>query len=265
MSTDHSKPPHKSNSQSNDGGSRVSRLNDRIKDAVTSKSHSKRHSYEDPSHKYLDWVQHLGLEKTIFGRYLNWLEVTFSLRKVFTVLLFCLVLSYLIFFQIKIPHTFRVGEMTTVDIVSPLTFEMIDEVTTEEKRLKAESNIPVVFDYDTTVFDRLAGNVYRSFRYMRNQMRDLNWPRGYTQQQKIVKELFSHKAIFEKELGVSLADYLFEWLIELRFHPKIENSLVRNLDLWYARKIAESPDRFVPQHQDEVIARVVHKSKISFF
>lgn len=261
MGTDHSKPPNpKSTSQESEIGSRVSRLNDRIKDAVTSKHHPKRHSYEDPSHKYLDWVQHLGLEKTVFGRYLNWLETTFSLRKVFTVLLFCLVLSYLIFFQIKIPHSFRAGELATVDIVSPLTFEMIDEVTTEEKRLKSESNIPVVFDYDTAVFDRLAGNVYRSFRYMRNQMRDLTWPRSYNQQQKLIRELFSHKAIFEKELGVSVADYLFEWLIELRFHARIENSLVRNLDVWYSKKIAESPDRFVPSHQEEVIARVVHKA-----
>lgn len=261
MGIDNSKlPPSKPSSQSSEIGGRVARLNDRIKDAVGSKSHSKRHSYEDPSHKYLDWVHQLGLEKTIFGRYLNWLESTFSLRRVFTVLLFCLVLSYLIFFQIKIPHTFRVGEMATVDIVSPLTFEMIDEVTTEDKRLKAESNIPVVFDYDTNVFDRLAGNVYRSFRYMRNQMRDLTWPRSYNDQQKLIKDLFSHKAVFEKELGVSLADYLFEWLIELRFHPKIENSLVRNLDLWYAKKIAESPDRFIPSHQDDIVARVVHKS-----
>lgn len=266
MSTDHSKPqpPPKSSlktmSHASDIGNRVAKLNGRIKDTVTLRPHSKRHSYEDPSHKYLDWVHQLGLEKTIFGRYLNWLETMFSLRRVLTVLLFCLILSYLIFFQIKIPHTFRVGEMTTVDIISPLTFEMIDEVTTEEKRLKSESNIPVVFDYDTNVFDRLAGNVYRSFRYMRNQMRGLNWPRSYHKQQKIIKELFSRKAVFEKELGVSLADYLFEWLIELQFHPKIESALVRNLDLWYSRKIAESPDRFVPLHQEEVVARVVHKS-----
>lgn len=261
MGIDNSKPSSsKSSSPNSEIGGRVARLNDRIKDAVSSKSHSKRHSYEDPSHKYLDWVHQLGLEKTIFGRYLNWLESTLSLRRVFTVLLFCLVLSYLIFFQIKIPHLYRVGEMATVDIISPLTFEMVDEVTTEDKRLKAESNIPVVFDYDTNVFDRLAGNVYRSFRYMRNQMRDLAWPRSYHEQQKLIKDLFSHKAVFEKELGVSLADYLFEWLIELRFHSKIENSLVRNLDLWYAKKIAESPDRFIPSHQEDVVARVVHKS-----
>lgn len=251
------------NDQNSEGGSRVTRLNDRIKDAVNSHSkrqNTQRQNYEDPSHKYLDWVHHLGLEKTIFGRYLNWLESTFSIRKIFTVLLFCLVLSYLIFFQIKIPHTFKVGDVTSVDIVSPLTFEMVDGVTTEEKRLKAELNIPVVFDYDTNVFDRLAGNVYRSFRYMRNQMRDISWPRSYTQQQKLIKDLFTHKAIFEKELGVSVADYLFEWLIEHRFHVRIENSLVRNLDLWYAKKIAESPDRFIPNHQEYVVARVVHKS-----
>lgn len=240
--------------------SKVAKINEKLREAVASKSTSKRNNYEDHSHKYLDWAQHLGLEKTRLGKHLSWLETTFSLTRVLSVASFSLVLSYLIFFQLKFPHDLKVGELVTTDLASPLTFEMVDEVTTEEKRIKAENNIPVVFDFDTNVFDRVAGNIYRAFRYMRSQISDIRWPRNYQAQQKLIKELYSHKLQFEKELGVPVADYLFEWLIDMRFHPRIENAIHRTIDLWYSKKIAEAPDRFIPANQDEVAARVVTKS-----
>lgn len=221
-----------------------------------------RINYEDPSHKYLDWVHQLGLEKTFFGKKLNWLEDKFSIRKVLIVLLFCLLLSYLIFFQIKIPHNFKVGDIANVDVISPINFEMTDEVTTEDKRLRAENATSVVYDYDTTVFDRLAGNVYRSFRFMRAHLKDSPWPKGFSQQQQRIKDLFAFKNQFEKELSVPIADYLFEWLIEAKFNSKIENALIRNLDNWYDKKIADSPERYVPVGQDQVIAKVIHKNNL---
>ncbi|MCB0368760.1 MAG: HDIG domain-containing protein [Bdellovibrionales bacterium] len=223
---------------------------------------STRSKYEDPSLKYLDWVHQLGLEKTFFGRYLNWLEDKFSIKRVLTVLLFCLLLAYLIFFQIKIPHNFKIGDIAAIDVVSPISFEMVDEVTTEDKKQRAEGATAVVYDYDTTVFERLAGSVYRSFRYMRTQLKSDPWPKNYQKQQARLKELLVYKLEFEKELGVPIADYLFEWLIEAKFHPKIENALIRNLDSWYDRKIADAPERYIPSGQEEVIARVIHKNNI---
>lgn len=234
-----------------------------LKDAVNkSKTAFTRLNYEDPSHKYLDWVHQLGLEKTFFGRYLHWLEESFAIKKVLIVLLFCLFLSYVIFFQIKIPHDFKIGDISPSDVTSPVSFEMTDEVTTEDKRIRAENATAVVYDYDTAAFDRLAGNVYRSFKYMRTQMKDSPWPRGFQQQQQRIKELFAHKLNFEKELSVPIADYLFEWLIENKFHPRIENALIRNLDIWYDKKIADSPDRYIPSGQDEVVAKVIHKNNM---
>lgn len=262
MSTDSPKPPVKK-SISSDSQEKGSPLNlNQLKESIKAKTSFNRISYEDPSHKYLDWVHQLGLEKTFFGRYLNWLEDKFSIKRVLTVLLFCLLLSYLIFFQIKIPHNFKIGDLVTVDVISPISFEMTDEVTTEDKRIRAENTTSVVYDYDTTVFDRLAGNVYRSFRYMRTQLKDSPWPKDYQRQQQKIKELFVYKLQFEKELSVPIADYLFEWLIEVKFHPKIENALIRNLDNWYDKKIADSPDRYIPTGQDEIIARVIHKNNL---
>lgn len=263
MGINSDKPSSKDSSSSEKKTGRFAALSlNSNKDTFGVKSTANRVNYEDPSHKYLDWVHQLGLEKTFFGRYLSWLEERFSVKRVLTVLLFCLMLSYLIFFQLKIPHNFKIGDVAPMDIISPVNFEMTDEATTEDKRLKAENLTAVVYDYDTTVFDRLAGNVYRSFKYMRNQIKDQIWPKNFHQQQARIKELFEHKLQFEKELSVPIADYLFEWLIENKFNSRIENALIRNLDIWYDKKIADSPDRYVPQGQDEVVAKVIHKSNL---
>lgn len=219
-----------------------------------------RVNYEDPSLKFLDWAEHLGLEKTHFGRWLVYLEEKFSARRILLIFLFCLILSYLIFYQAILPRNIRVNEISSVDVISPFSFEMTDEVTTEEKRLRAENAIPVVYDYDTGVFERTSSHIYRAFRSMRNLARDFQGQVKGSKREKQIKEFFNHKSQFEKDLDAPIDDYLFEWLIDNRFHPRIENALVRNLDLWYDKKIAESPDRFALQSLNEVTARVVHKN-----
>ncbi len=231
----------------------------RNEDPKKDTAHS-RVNYEDPSLKFLDWAEHLGLEKTFFGRWLVYLEERYSARRILFLFIFCLVLSYLIFFQMVIPHNIRVNQVASVDVLSPFSFEMTDEVTTEEKRLRAEYAIPVVYDYDTGVFERTSSHIYRAFRSMRNLARDFQWPVRGSQREKQIKEFFNHKSQFEKDLDAHIDDYLFEWLIDNRFHQRIENALVRNLDLWYDKKIAESPERFSSQGLHEVTARVVHKN-----
>lgn len=219
-----------------------------------------RVNYEDPSPKFLDWVDHLGWEKTFVGRWISELEERFSLRRGFMLFLFCFGLSYLIFFQFSVPYNFQVGDVATVDVVSPLSFEMTDEVTTEEKRLRAEYSIPVVYDFDLAVFDRLQQGISKGFREMRSYGRGIKWPRKGSASEEKVREFFTRKLEFEKDLGVAVPDYLFEWLIESRFNPQIETALVSNLRIWYERKIGESPDRFIPSHQKEVVARTVQKN-----
>jgi hypothetical protein len=219
-----------------------------------------RVNYEDHSQKFLDWVDHLGWEKTILGRWVGDLEERFSLRRGFMLFLFCLGLSYLIFFQIQVPYNFEVGDIATVDVVSPMSFEMTDEVTTVEKRLRAEYAIPVVFDYDPHVFDRLQQGISKGFRNMRSYGREVHWPKKGSASEVKVREFFTRKLQFEKDIGVQIPDYLFEWLIESHFNPAIENALVANLRIWYERKIAESPERSIPSHQKEVMARSLQRN-----
>jgi putative nucleotidyltransferase with HDIG domain len=226
----------------------------------------KRVNYEDHSLKFLEWTSHLGIEKTFFGRIfynlIEELERRLYIKRIGFVFGFCLILSYLIFFQLELPYDFRVGDVAKHDVISPFSFEMTDEVTTEEKRLKAEVIVPVVYDFDTSVFERVSSGVYRSFRTQRAYLREVNWPKGAKAREDVLKDFFQHKPQFEKELGVGISDFMFEWLVENRFNVRVESAVVRNLENWYEKKIAEAPDRFIPLSQNSVIARVVHKSNL---
>ncbi len=226
----------------------------------------KRVNYEDHSLKFLEWTSHLNFEKTFFGRIFFHLYHEFEqrlyLKRIATIFSFCLVLSYLIFFQLELPYDFRVGDITKSDVVSPFSFEMTDEVTTEEKRLRAELTVPVVYDYDTSVFERVSSGVYRSFRTQRGLLRETVWPKTNKGREEAMRDFFQHKPQFEKELGVGISDFMYEWLVENRFSNRIESAVVRNLENWYEKKIAEAPDRFIPANQTTVLARVIHKNNL---
>lgn len=220
----------------------------------------KRVNYEDHSQKFLNWVDRLGLERTFFGRLAVHLEEKFSVRRAAFVFLFSLALAYAITFEIRTPMNFEVGDVVKYDVVSPISFEMVDEVTTEEKRVKAEMAVPIIFDYDPTVFERVSSSVYRAFRLMRNEVKNTVWPKGALEREEKVKDFFSHKSEFEKELTVPVPDYLFEWLVRNRFNARLENVVIRNLDIWYQSKIVENMDKLIPPGQSMVLARTLNKN-----
>lgn len=234
----------------------------RSKQSKKGESPATRVSYEDHSLKFLDWVDSIGLEKTFFGRFIQFLEEKFYIRRTAIVFIYCVLLSYTIFYQFDIPYNFNVGDVAKFDVVSPLGFEMTDEVTTEEKRLKAENGVPIVYDYDTSVFERVSMGVIQSFRTMRGYYRETNWPTQPALHRQKVKDFFQYKKQFEKELGVGVSDFMFEWLIEMKFNPRVEAIIIRNLENWYDRKISEAPDRFIPPNQSTVLARVVHRNNL---
>lgn len=221
-----------------------------------------RVSYEDHSLKFLDWVDSIGLERTFFGRAIQFLEEKFYIRRVALIFLYCVLLSYTIFFQFDIPYNFNVGDVAKFEVVAPIGFEMTDEVTTEEKRSKAESAVPVVYDYDTTVYERVSVNLIHAFRSMRGYYRETQWPTQAGEYRTRVKEFYQFKKQFENELGVSVSDFTFEWLIDLKFSQRVESLVLRNLEYWYSRKISEAPDRYIPVNQASVVARVVHRNNL---
>lgn len=220
----------------------------------------KRVNYEDHSQKFLNWVDHLGLERTFFGRLATALEEKFSVRRAAFIFLFSLVLAYAITFEIRTPMDFQVGDVVKYDVVSPISFEMVDEVTTEEKRVKAEMAVPIIFDYDPSVFERVSSSVYRAFRLMRNEVKNANWPKNANEQEEKIKDFFIHKGQFEKELNITVPDYVFEWLVKNRFSARLENIVIRNLDIWYQSKIVDNLDKLIPPGQSMVLARTLNKN-----
>ncbi len=234
----------------------------RGKQTKKGESPATRVNYEDHSLKFLDWVDSIGLEKTFFGRAVQIMEEKFFIRRAALIFLYCVLLSYTIFYQFDIPYNFNVGDVAKFDVVSPIGFEMTDEVTTEEKRFKGEYSVPIVYDYDTGVFERVSVNLIHSFRTMRGYYRETVWPTNLAARRAKVKEFFQYKKQFEKELGVTVSDFMFEWLIDLKFSPRIEAVIIRNLESWYDKKIAEAPDRFIPVNQTSVLGRVVHRNNL---
>lgn len=219
-----------------------------------------RVNYEDHSLKFLDWVDRLGLERTFFGRFAGRIEEKMHIRKFAFVFLFALVLAYAITFEIRTPMNFQIGEVVKFEVISPVSFEMVDEVTTEEKRVKSEMAIPIILDFDPTVFEKVSGGIYRSFRLMRNEIKNVVWPHSAGAREEKIKDFFVHKGEFEKELTVSIPDYLFEWLVKSRFSARLENVLIRNLDIWYQTKIAENVDKVIPSNQSVVLAKTITKN-----
>ena len=219
-----------------------------------------RVNYEDPSLKYSDWVEQMGLEKTFIGRIFIRIDEVVDLKFFSLIAVFAVLLSFLLYFEIESPLDYEVGNIAPHDISSPLSFEMIDEVTTEEKRLKAEINVPVIFDYDSTIFEKVSAGIYRSFRYMRGELKTVQWPSNPIQREEMYKEFFQLKPQFEKELGSPVSDFIFEWLVANRFSARFENILIRNLENWFDGKVADAPERFIPPGQNSVLVRVVQKN-----
>lgn len=216
-----------------------------------------RVNYEDHSLKFLDWVDSMGLERTFFGRWIQYLDEKLYIRRAALVFLYCVVLSYLIFFQIEIPQSFEVGEKVKNDVISPITFEMTDEVSTEERRQKAESDVGYIYDYDASTQPKVAMGIIQSFKEMRALIDEVPFKSNLKERREQIKELLKSKPLFEKAIGVPVADYHFEWLLESRFDRRIEDAILRNIAYWYQRKISTSLDRNIPSGQDSLLARTL--------
>lgn len=220
-----------------------------------------RSKYIDDSLRFLDWVNALGFEKTRAGRLAQTLDDTFKIRRLSLLFLFALALSILLFYDFDFSYSVRIGEKVSRDIKSPLNIEVIDEVATEEKRKSAERNVPIVFDYDRSVFEELYNQVYSSFRRMREEMRTVTLSRDDFERFDQVKKLFEYKDEFEKSLGRPVSDQTFEWLIENRFSLRIESLLTQTLDRWSDDKIVEGLDKIVEGRREVLIREVTREGR----
>lgn len=212
----------------------------------------KRSKYESPEQNFSAWTSSLQSEKNRVGQFLAFLEERLFFKITFLVLCYCLILSYVIFLPIQYPVQFRIGEMVNHDLISPYSFEMTDEVTTEDKRIKAENAVMTVFDYDAQVFQSAVLNIYKSFKNARQLMRD---------EKKLSPQTVARiKTQFQNDFSFVITDLTLEWLVDQKFHHRVESALIRVLEKWYDQKIAESPDRVIPPGHSQVLARVMQKT-----
>lgn len=218
-----------------------------------------RSRYIDHSLRFLDWVNEIGFEKTRIGRIFQHLDGTFQLRRLSLLFLFSTVLSMLLFFDFDFTYSARVGERATHDIKSPLTFKVVDEASTEEKRKGAENSVPMVYDYDRMAFEDLYGRIYTAFRKMREEMRRVVLSSDEFEHYAQVDKLFVLKPKFEQHLGRPVSNQVFEWLINRRFSTQVENMVMETLDHWSSYKFVEGAEKLISTGQKEIITREISR------
>jgi cyclic-di-AMP phosphodiesterase PgpH len=198
-----------------------------------------RSKYSAPSRAFHDWISDLRLEQTFLGNFVSSINERFNLKGWVFVFIFCLVLSFVIFWDVNVFHEVAAGDVAHSDIKSPISFQMVDTSASDEKRQLAEYSIPPVFDFDSDTYEQLITRVYRSFRRMRREIKSIRWPSNAAQREQEIKDFTQFKPVFERELGVEVPDRMFEWLTENRFAAPIENILIRALMKWKSRKIMD--------------------------
>lgn len=224
------------------------------------KSHSResmhrRSKYIDHSLEFLEWVNELGFERTWLGRMAQRLDEMFRVRRLSLLFLFGLGLSFLMFFDFDLSYSYRAGDKAVRDITSPISFEIVDEVSTEDKRRIAENAIPLIFDHDRSVFEETYNRIYSGFRRMRDEVRQVEWQRDDFAREEQVRSFFQFKPAFESAVGRPVSDRHFEWLVQQKFSPRLENLLVEILESWAGYKTVEGIDRLIPGQIKTVTVR----------
>ncbi|MBC87345.1 MAG: HD family phosphohydrolase [Bdellovibrionaceae bacterium] len=216
-----------------------------------------RSKYQDHSQRFREWVDDLGFEQTFLGRVTLNLEKRFHIRKSGLLFLYCLLLAFFIFADFEFQQTAQVGQIAKTDYKSPITFTMVDEVSTQKKREEAESAVPPIFDYDPDAFRDVTGPVYIAFRELRSEVKKVRWPKNDIQREEQVKDFLTNKPRFEELLERKVTNRLFEWLVERQFSVRIENVVKNALEEWTSYKIIDAPVNVIQDKSRPLLLKVV--------
>ncbi len=218
-----------------------------------------RTSYENPTAKFVDWVNGLGFEKTLFGKLAHRLDKNFEIRNIAYVFLFCLSLSFLIHYETSPVYTsYREGDIASVDVKSPLSFEMVDEIETAAMRVEAEDSVPPILDFDTKIYEELLDRIGLAFRSMRAKLGNKYWPKNEYERDKAVGQFLKNKSDFEEILGpYKISDSSFQWLSRVRFSSRYANYLIRLLEPVSRKKVIQELRPFENNDVEQVIIRSI--------
>ncbi|MAF91871.1 MAG: HD family phosphohydrolase [Bdellovibrionaceae bacterium] len=198
-----------------------------------------RSKYQDQGDQFLNWVNSLGIERTFLGKMLYLLESSFKVRMTALLFVCSIFLAFLINLEFDPIYTgYKEGDIAAIDIRSPITFEMVDEIATAEKRVRAEESVPPIFRYDRDIYESLFDRVYSSFKEMRGRLVGTKWSRSEFKKDKQISEfLQKNKERFEEILGKQVDDRVFLFLAEQRFSIDVANLLVNLLEPYVGVKI----------------------------
>lgn len=223
----------------------------KVKDSID------RSRYLNYSSDFINWFYKIKLGNTSIFEVFWRLNKKYNLSYLSLTLIFSVILSILLYFNIDSSPTFRIGTIANFDVKSPIGFEIVDKIATEKKRKEAEDSVPAVFDYNPRIYDSIIKKVYLSFRKMRNEIRKIKWPKNEYKREVKVKDFFQYKEEFEDLLDYNVPDLIFEWLVNNKFNPRIENILIRSLEKWSNYKIYEASGKYIPKGHEKVILRFI--------
>ncbi len=218
-----------------------------------------RAKYSDPSRRFLDWVRDAGFGHSFVTRLAALLEERLGIKAWASIFLFCLLLSFVIFWDVDVQHEVSLGDVASSDIKSPISFTMTDETATEEKRRDAGEGIPPIFDYDPNTYEQLYDRLGKGFRTMRREIKALRWTSAQREQE--IKDFIQFKPVFEREVGIEMPDRMFEWLTENRFSATHENILRRLLERWSANRIMDGHSTMFKGPATPLLVRVVGQGR----
>ncbi len=181
----------------------------------------------------------MGFEKTFFGHFFKRLDEIFRLRQVVLCFLFSLFIAFIILYEVDLLPSIKIGDVTKSEIKSNYSFQFSDDVSTELKKLEAESNTPLVFDYDPQAYEKNYESIYKTFSFFRKKVSEVNWKGPAPKRAEKVKSFLKERKSFTKILSRNIPVRLFEWLAENKFSVNIENAIIAHLESWSELKIQD--------------------------
>ena len=187
---------------------------------------------------------------------------------------FSLVLGVLVTpHYIVLPANFQVGDVADRDIKAAHDFLVTDEAATQRKKEEAARESLTVYDLDEETVENLRqrlGSVFTPLRSLFHQAAEtsvapkVSSAKGLSGIHKSGKELaLEKKKDFETQLGINISDADYALLVNEKFDPRIENSIIELVESVLAGGVVGNKSFLLSQMQKGVMLRSVQSGEES--
>ncbi len=150
------------------------------------------------------------------------------------IIFFAAVIAFLTsYFPARPLPAIKVGEIATRDIISPITITIEDRQGTDERRERAEANIPPVYSYNLKIFDAVREKIKQFFEMARA------W-----QSSSVSSSLKDLQNNLSENLGIDLDEATLNQLARQKFSSELEELLVEILTPLLSKEIVLSRSLF---------------------